>query len=236
MFRKFIGGIPPGQQEPAQEPAPQGLVGTVQCWQSGCINTNGVQCSYVDRRGARCATGWCPDHQLLVQGAVYCRRHLGIVNALLLVPPEEREFPDITNRAPSLSEWMANRLDPSLRALMDRYVSSNPDCRLVVDVLHLVISGVPRVRGWEHKWRLVDHTGPRLTVAIRVEENDDRTVHARVEGHEVAAAVPPWIIERTAASPEEDDRRRQEFDQRLVDAIAAFADSLNQGPSRPAVG
>jgi hypothetical protein len=81
------------------------------------------------------------------------------------------------------------------------------------------MSGLPRVRGWEHKWRLYDNSGPLATLAVRVDEDTDSVVQVRVDGSVVKSAVPPWISDREAASPEADAARREEFDIELLTSM-----------------
>jgi hypothetical protein len=42
-----------------------GIIGGQPCAHPGCINHNGVDCAYVDRRGRACGYSWCPEHQVV---------------------------------------------------------------------------------------------------------------------------------------------------------------------------
>jgi hypothetical protein len=48
-------------------------------------------------------------------------------------------------------------------------------------------------RRYERCWKLVDHTGLRLVVAVFVVEGDETTIRVRVGSGVVAEGVPPWI-------------------------------------------
>jgi hypothetical protein len=189
------------------------------CSDRGCTSAHGARCEYVDRRGKECQTSWCPNHQYIVDGRVFCRRHAGIMVAILDLPEYERELPDLANRAPSLVEFMARRLHAGVVQLLQAIGAEHPGASIAADGLHATMSGAPRVRGWEHKWRLFDNTGPLATLAVRVDEEADSVVQVRVDGSVVKSAVPPWITEREPASPEADAARREAFDIELLTSM-----------------
>lgn len=189
------------------------------CSHPGCSSPVGVRCEYVDRRSKDCRTSWCPSHQYIVGDRVFCRRHAGIMVAILDLPEDEREFPDLENRAPSLVEFMARRLHAGAVQLLQAIGAEHPGASIAADGLHATMSGAPRARGWEHKWRLFDNTGPLATLAVRVDEEADSVVQVRVDGSVVKSAVPPWITERVAPSPEADVARRDAFDIELLTSM-----------------
>jgi hypothetical protein len=80
-------------------------------------------------------------------------------------------------------------------------------------------AGIPRIRGWEHRWRLIDHTGPLATIGIRVDEPTDSEVQVKVDGAVVHTAVPPWIAERAGGSEVDEAARRFAFEQGLINAM-----------------
>jgi hypothetical protein len=83
----------------------------------------------------------------------------------------------------------------------------------------MTMAGTARIRGWEHRWRLLDHTGPLATIGIRVDEDTDSLVQVKVDGAVVHTAEPPWIAARTAGSDEEDAARREAYEQALINAM-----------------
>ena len=203
----------------SEQPQPTAKDGQDPCSEGSCDSQHGAPCEYVDRRGKECPTAWCPEHQHLVGEVVYCRRHAGVMAVLLTLPEEDRERPDLDKRAPSLLEHVARRLNQPAMQMLQARGAQYPGSSIVVDALHMTMAGTPRVRGWEHRWRLLDHTGPLGTVGIRVDEDTDSLVQVKVDGVVVHTAEPPWIATRTAGSDEEDVARRQAYEQELINAM-----------------
>jgi hypothetical protein len=155
----------------------------------------------------------------MVGESVYCRRHATVIAALLTVPEDEREVPDLDNRAPSLLEFVARRLhEPAVQMLQARGAGS-PGSSIVVDAIHMTMAGTPRIRGWEHRWRLLDHTGPLATIGLRVDEDTDILVQVKVDGAVVHSAEPPWIATRAVASDEAEAAGRLAYEQELINAM-----------------
>lgn len=164
------------------------------CRERGCSNRNGVSCHYTDRRGRRCDTAWCPLHSATVGGIVYCRRHAGTIAAIGYFE-HPTGLPDLDNRSPSLVNWVARDLDAFVAATLVQ--SAGPGETFVREPVvstHVDRSGFRR---YERAWKLVDHTGLRLAVAVFVAAEDDVTVRVRVGPGVVAEGVPPWIERRS---------------------------------------
>jgi hypothetical protein len=155
----------------------------------------------------------------VVGDAVYCRRHASVIAALLALPEDDREVPDLDNRAPSLLEYMARRLHSAAVQMLQARGAGSPGSSIMVDAMHMHLAGTPRLRGWEHRWRLLDHTGPLATVGIRIDEETDHLVQVKVDGAVVHSAEPPWIAARAAGSDADDAVHRQAYDQELVNAM-----------------
>jgi hypothetical protein len=203
--------------------AEQPIVGTLQCSERDCPNLTGEQCAYVDRRGRRCTTAWCPDHQSILGGAVYCRRHAGVVGALA-AGAERLVMPDLDNRAPSLVNWVARDVEQVIQEIVTGYRGALGTDRLVSDPVNLVFLGPERARVWERAWKLVDHTGWSLRVSLEVDELRDTQVAVRVGRNVVARMVPPWIEARQRGeqlAPEVDAAQRAEFYRGLTAAVAS---------------
>lgn len=207
-------------------------VGVEPCTDGGCSQRDGLRCAYVDRRGHACPTAWCPEHRVVVNGAVYCRRHAGVIRAL---PPDAASagLPDLENRAPSLVEWVARDLDAPIHALLEHL--RRPSELLTRDATHLGFSGVERRRRWQRYWKLSTETGPVHWVRIDVLEDRSDTVNVHVDGHPVISRVPPWIEARqarTLLTPERDAAARRGFTEEMV---AAIQEALSpSGPATPA--
>ncbi len=204
----------------SEQAQPAAKYGQYPCSEVGCESQSGAPCEYVDRRDKTCPTAWCPAHQYVVGDAVYCRRHAGVMAALLTLPEEDQEHPDLDNRAPSLLEHVARSLHQAAVEMLQARGAGYPGSSIMVDALHMTMAGTPRVRGWEHRWRLLDHTGPRATIGIRVDEETDSLVQVKVDGGIVHSAEPPWIAGRSAASAEADAARRLAFEKELITAMS----------------
>jgi hypothetical protein len=118
---------------------------------------------------------------------------------------------------------MAAALEESVQPLLAHYQAYKPDSTVAPESLTMASTGTPRVRGWEHRWRLVDSTGPLLTLALRVEETRDSVVIIKVNGTACYEAVPPWISEPGSVSAEADQQRRLQFNYALMQAMAEHA-------------
>jgi hypothetical protein len=165
------------------------------CAQHGCPNGDTVRCHYVDRRGRQCDIALCPSHRASVGGMEYCRRHAGTIAAIGYF--ERSGMPDLDNRAPSLVNWVARDLDGFItETLID---AAGPGERFVREPVVSIHAEHPGVRRYERLWKLVDHTGVRLVVAVFVSGEEDVMVRVRVGTTTVAEGIPPWIERRSQA-------------------------------------
>ena len=182
--------------------------GDLPCRARGCPHHNGVLCHYVDRRGRRCDTAWCPNHWATVGGIVYCRRHAGTIAAIGYFD-HPAGMPDVDNRAPSLVNWVARDLDAFVAATLVQCATVGETfVREPVVSTHADRTGGRR---YERGWKLVDHTGLRLVVAVYLLEGEDTTIRVRVGSTVVAEGVPPWVERhrRGIEVPEETDRNQR---------------------------
>jgi hypothetical protein len=193
------------------------------CTQGGCTSKEGSPCEYVDRRGRECRTAWCGEHRVTIEDRVYCRRHAGVVSALPSLDSSLAvSLPDLDNRAPSLVGWVSRQIDGDVWRLLLKELTAGSGGQLVADPVTLVFVGIGRQRAWERSWRLDSHVGIAHRVSILVEENDDTMITVKVGGNAVEQLVPPWIQHRVrgeTVAPDEDRREREEFYQRVLDAI-----------------
>jgi hypothetical protein len=222
------GATPRDEPEAPQPTAPPPISGTHACSERGCSSTEGERCGYVDRRGRSCGTAWCPDHQSIVGGVVYCRRHAGVVKALSGDARGAAALPDLENRAPSLATWVSRDVEEAVAGIVRSHAAELGGDRLISDPVHLVFLGPERLRAWERSWRLVAHTGWTLRVALEVEESRDTEVVVRVGRNVVARLEPPWIAARRGGeSPTagDDAVRRQQFYRALVELVASAVDA-----------
>jgi hypothetical protein len=222
----------PAEGQAATAPAagyPPLPIGHLPCTQPGCLDDQGLECVYVDRRGRRCDTAWCRDHVAAVNGRPYCRRHAGVLRAL--PDAEPGNMPDLDNRAPSLLEWVSQRVDADITEAVARVATGAQ--RVHTDTAHLVLitHGAERIRAWERTWKLYDHTGIHLWVALDVEEENDLELVIRVNSMTVERLVPPWIVARRRGlrlSDEADTEQRNAFYSLVTSAVKE-----NLGQVRP---
>jgi hypothetical protein len=187
--------------------------GILPCSMGDCPHDTGLPCAYVDRRGKACDTAWCPEHRLIAQAAVYCRRHYGTVTGLTGAE-DTLPLPDRDNRAPSLVAWVSRRVEPAIQAMLLEHRRPGDATTVVTLPVHLVFVGRERLRAWERTWALADHTGHRISVILQVEEERSTELVIRVQRNVVTRVVPPWIEARLAGEelpPELDSARRREF-------------------------
>jgi hypothetical protein len=206
---------PVATENPVSEaPAmPEYPLGEKPCTRAGCEKHTGNPCAYVDRRARRCETAWCEDHRSIIGGAPYCPRHAGIMTALL-ASSRKGHLPDIDNRAPSLANWVGNDIDEKMREAMGSIQSSDEGETLVVDPIAYVYSGFDQSHRWERAWKIVNHTGVKIKVAVDVDESKDYVVRLRVGQKTVNQVIPPWVghhEKREWTDPATDQRERTEF-------------------------
>jgi hypothetical protein len=144
------------------------------------------------------------------------------VQAIGELARNQNGLPDINNRAPALTNWIARDLDKDIRTMLARTlrpgesVITDDDVRLAHD--HW------REARWERSWRIVEHTGPVPAVTVHVSEDDESRVHVRVGTEMVADIVPRWIARRSQGvevAAAIDISQRQLFDEFLKENISA---------------
>ena len=232
---------PPAPSSPVPSPASTAPTvarfpvteGDLPCRARGCANHNGVLCHYIDRRGRRCDTAWCPNHWATVGGIVYCRRHAGTIAAIGYFD-HPAGMPDVDNRAPSLVNWVARDLDAFVAATLVQVATQGETfVREPVVSTHADRAGGRR---YERGWKLVDHTGLRLVVAVFVHESEDTTIRVRVGSAVVAEGVPPWVERHRRGIEVSDETDRSQralfyaFLQKHIVAAVRTNRALDQDP------
>lgn len=207
------------------------LHGSRPCTEKRCRERTGMGCEYVDRRNRNCMTAWCPEHRIVMDGKVYCRRHAGVVGALTLtwggpMPP----LPDLENRAPSLANWVARDVDAGVRRLLLGWLDGHGG-QLISEPVHLVFGGEEGQRRWERGWKVVAHQRSALDVRLGVAEAADTEVVVLVDGEILGQLVPPWIAHRAepAAGAQSE---REAFTTEVVSLIATRLGLEALSPSR----
>ena len=201
----------------------------VACTMRGCSNQTGRLCAYRDRRDRSCSATICPAHSISLGGVVYCRRHAGTVQAIGELARDQSAHPDVDDRAPSLVDWIARDIDKDIRTLLAR--TARPGESVLADEAARLAHDFHRNARWERSWRLIEHTGPILSVTLDVAEDDDDFVHVRVGTETVADGVPPWIARRREGQSVEaaiDISQRRLFyrylEETISEAVGRFRD------------
>jgi hypothetical protein len=191
--------------------------GNLLCSAPSCASHEAVRCFYRDRRQRQCESAWCRDHQRLAFGAIYCRRHAGIINAL---GPDHASLPlpDLENRAPSLANWIGRDLNGPIRDLLATHFPGHP-----LNVSGVVNGGGLRDRTWGRSWKLISATGVDLSISVNVPEAQDSVVRVIYEGRLLLELMPPWIEARTRVAgpldPHADYEARCDFYSRIVEDL-----------------
>jgi hypothetical protein len=212
--------------------------GTDSCMNGGCSRQDGVVCSYQDRRGRHCTTTWCPDHYRMVGGNPFCPRHAGIMTALAL-SPQKGHLPDLDNRAPSLANWVGNDLDGGIRELLRRVLNEADSETIIVEPVGYVYTVHDKAHRWERAWKLANHTGVTLKIAVDVDEANDASVRVRVGQQTVTQATPPWVEHhqrRERVEPATDARERSEFYASLLTMVTTAVGDQRHVALRPYIG
>jgi hypothetical protein len=201
------------------------------CARAGCDSPRMRGCSYVDRKGNNCITQWCMDHVKVVSGVAYCPRHAGVMNAIARSSsPDER--PLVKCRAPSLTAWFADILDPKIDALVSRLGDAGYGPQLVRQGLSHRLGNLPAHHHWEQGWQ-VQIPGQRpLEIVVDVKEEIDIVVRVLVNEVLITRIVPPWIERHQNLSGKGDeDRVREEFCELIVTLIGQSLEVNISGPA-----
>jgi hypothetical protein len=218
------GAGPPTASLPA---GPRPVRGTLACSEYACTRNDGAACAYVDRRGHRCPTAWCPDHQLLVDGRAFCRRHARLITAASADEFQMGQaLPDLDNRSPSLADYVGDALEPRVLQLLESLCRPGTNDQVTAEPLRVVHPTSGGARRWVRGWKLFDHTGITVQVAVEADESRDPEVCVKVGRSQVGQGVPPWIVRRRQVvpplPPAEDAAERERF----------YASLWEAGPAR----
>jgi hypothetical protein len=174
-----------------------------------------MPCSYVDRRGRRCKTAWCPADRSVVDDRIYCALHAHAMQAL------EWEFgaashPDIDSRTVPILQWISSAAADEVIATLNVYCALHGEM-LVAEPVRRKFNPVAHSRVWEKQWKTLSPTNVSLRVCISSDEARPTEIHIQVNGHDVNVVPPPWNRELT--EPTEADLRW--LDQEVLAPIGA---------------
>ena len=202
-------------------PIPAPTPSATECQQTGCAKTQTVRCQYRDRRARICNTYWCNQHIQSFEGTQYCRRHAGMIAALAQSTYIDHR-PDVSNRAPSLANWVADAIDDRVVSLLEAQLDAAADETLLVDSISYYFIAAGRHHRWERAWKVLTHTGVRLKVSVSADEADDALLIVQVGSKELLTTVPPWIQRNRrgeSLDPDSEARERKAFYDYLLDEI-----------------
>ncbi|HVC03792.1 MAG TPA: hypothetical protein VND88_03875 [Candidatus Acidoferrales bacterium] len=195
--------------------SPETVAGNQACSALRCSSLAGMPCSYVDRRGRRCKTAWCPVDRHVVEGRIYCALHAHAMQAL------EWEFgaashPDVDSRTVPILQWISSAAADEVIATLNVYCALHGEM-LVAEPVRRKFNPVAHSRVWEKQWKTLSPTNVSLRVCIASDEARPTEIHIQVNGHDVNVVPPPW--NRDLTEPTEADLRW--LDQEVLAPIGA---------------
>jgi hypothetical protein len=198
---------------------PDPLVGNQPCSALRCSSLRGRRCAYVDRRGRRCQTAWCPADRAVVKGQVYCALHARAVEGL------EWEFgtashPDLDSRTVPIIQWIASAVADEVIATLNVFCALHGEM-LVAEPVRRHFNPIERSRVWEKQWKTLSPTSVSLRVSVASDEARPTEIHIQVNGHDVNVVPPPW--NRELSTPTAADHRW--LDQEVLTPISAAVKS-----------
>ena len=199
----------------AERVAPEAAIGNQPCSALRCSSLAGMPCSYVDRRGRRCKTAWCPADRNVVKDRIYCALHAHAMQGI------EWEFgsashPDIDSRTVPIIQWISSAAADEVIAILNAFCSLNGEM-LVAEPVRRRYNPDSRSRVWEKQWKTLSPTNVSMRVSIAADENRPTAIHIKVNGHDVNVVPPPW--NRELAAPTAADM--QWLDQEVLAPISA---------------
>jgi hypothetical protein len=194
---------------------PETVAGNQACSALRCSSLVGMPCSYVDRRGRRCKTAWCPADRSVVEGKIYCALHAHAMQAL------EWEFgaashPDIDSRTVPVLQWISSAAADEVIATLNVFCALNGEM-LVAEPVRRRFNPVSHSRVWEKQWKTLSPTSVTIRVSISSDEDRPTEIHIKVNGHDVNVVPPPF--NRELSAPTEADMRW--LDQEVLSPISA---------------
>jgi hypothetical protein len=174
-----------------------------------------MPCSYVDRRGRRCKTAWCPADRSVVDGKIYCALHAHAMQAI------EWEFgaashPDVDSRTVPILQWISSAAADEVIATLNVFCALNGEM-LVAEPVRRRFNPVTHSRVWEKQWKTLSPTSVTIRVSISSDEDRPTEIRIQVNGHDVNVVPPPF--NRELSTPTDADMRW--LDQEVLSPISA---------------
>jgi len=154
---------------------PETALGNQACSALRCSSLVGMPCSYVDRRGRRCKTAWCPADRNVVDAKIYCALHAHAMQAL------EWEFgaashPDIDSRTVPVLQWISSAAADEVIATLNVFCALNGEM-LVAEPVRRRFNAASHSRVWEKQWKTLSATSVTIRVAISSDEARPTEIH-----------------------------------------------------------
>jgi hypothetical protein len=171
------------------------------------------------------------DHVKVVAGTAYCPRHAGLMNAVLRSSsPDER--PPLKCRAPSLTSWLSDILDPQITSLAAQFGVEGHEHAVISEGLSHHLGGIRAQHHWERGWHVKIEGCKPVDILIDVKEEMDIVVRVSVNEVLVTRIVPPWIEHHQKRDGKGDDVQiREEFCQRIMSLIGQSLEVNISGPA-----
>jgi hypothetical protein len=194
---------------------PETAAGNQPCSALRCSSLVGMPCCYVDRRGRRCKTAWCPADRSVVDGKIYCALHAHAMQAI------EWEFgaashPDVDSRTVPILQWISSAAADEVIATLNVFCALNGEM-LVAEPVRRRFNPVTHSRVWEKQWKTLSPTSVTIRVCISSDEDRPTEIRIQVNGHDVNVLPPPF--NRELSAPTEADM--QWLDQEVLSPISA---------------
>ena len=210
---------------------PETVAGNQACSALRCSSLAGMPCSYLDRRGRRCKTAWCPADRSVVDGKIYCALHAHAMQAL------EWEFgaashPDVDSRTVPVLQWISSAAADEVIATLNVFCALNGEM-LVAEPVRRRFNPQTHSRVWEKQWKTLSATSVTIRVSISSDEARPTEIHITVNGHDVNVVPPPF--NRDLSTPTQADMLW--LDQEVLSPIsAAVARWMMQAAERQELG
>ena len=215
--RRFPGDACDGDEAIVARRSRETMPGGEPCSGLRCSSREGARCSYMDRRGRRCKTAWCPVDRTVVAGRVYCTLHAHAMRGL------DWEFgsashPDVDSRTVPVIQWISAAVADEIIETLNVFCAVNGEV-LVAEPVRRMFNPVAHTRVWEKQWKTLSQTGVTLRVSVSADEERPAEIHIKVNGQDIS--VLPPLRNQELSAPTADDLRW--LDEQVVVPVVAAA-------------
>jgi hypothetical protein len=137
-----------------------------------------------------------------MEGRAFCRRHARLFASAGAGEFQiEQALPDLDNRSPSLADYVGDALEPRVLQFLWSLCRPGTNDQVGSEPLRVVHPAGGGTRRWDRTWKIYDHTGVIVQVAVETDESRDPEVDLKVGRNVIGQGVPPWIARRRQALP-----------------------------------